>query len=524
MDGSRSFHVNDFDTSEVHETLTSDELGSALQVLPPRIYLDALVESYLSGPNYQYYILYPPSFSKDYTAWWDDRVRGRTPDRAMTCLLLRICACATLAATDTLRNMLETELGENIAQLSKRYHIAARTLSSSIGAGKGGLLQVQQLFLTSWWLKGDGQFIDSWHSLAASIHEAQELGLHDKDIYQPVDEFEEEMRRRVWCILYVCDRLFYSLLSRPRIIEATTTTPLDLPDLHLGTAGKGQDWPSPITHVVLLCQLFQPLSAEFVSCKNRDLPPNEIVKLQRIVSNWLAACPTIYKTTDKPRDDEPPYIQLQRWTIQVPAYLLMLQALKPYLAATPGQGLRDSETHRRLQAAAVECALSLADSSTRLAEATIVYVTNFHTAVFTLFDGIAVLCSSILHDSDGSLPQRAQVIEAVGRGVQTMKRLSEISRTAITAYRVLSQLVRRLGLPCSDRGGIESAEADGLIPRNPAQRTTIGPDKSSGLALESPELHGLDGDESESASVRDLQLGQLGEMGMWNWGPLGFDL
>jgi hypothetical protein len=67
-------------------------------------------------------------------------------------------------------------------------------------------VQVQQLFLTSWWLKGDAQFVDSWHLLAASIHEAQELGLHDKRMFQPVDEFEQEMRRRVWCVLYVCER------------------------------------------------------------------------------------------------------------------------------------------------------------------------------------------------------------------------------------------------------------------------------------------------------------------------------
>ncbi|KAL4862491.1 hypothetical protein BDV12DRAFT_202986 [Aspergillus spectabilis] len=506
--------VSRWRTADETATGASDEIGVALQVLPPRPYLDALVQSYLSGPNYQYYIIYPPPFSKDYATWWEDRVRGRKPDRAMTCLLLRVCACSTQAPSDSLRATLENELGENLPQLSKRYHTAARSLSSSIGAGKGGLVHVQQLFLTSWWLKGDAQFVDSWHLLAAAIHEAQKLGLHDKKMYPAVDEFEEEMGRRVWCVLYVCE----SLLSRPRIVDNSCCS-FDPPDLHLDTTDAGQDCPSPITHMVLLCQLFQTLSADFVPFR-RELSVDQIFTLQQIVSDWLATCPSIYKTTEKPRDDEPPYVRLQRWTIQVPAYLLMLQPLKPYLTTKPGHG--SSETHRHLQVAAVRCALNLADSSAQLAQETVVYVTNLHTAVFTLFDATAVLCSSILHDRDHCLPQREKVIEAIGRGVRTMGELSEISRTAVTAHNVLSHLIRTPGLAWNERDDAESACADRLAigtPRLSGVRSSIGPDKSSGSMLPSPGLHR---GESEIASVKDLQLGQLGEM--WSWHSLDFDL
>lgn len=101
--------------------------------------------------------------------------------------------------------MLETELGENIRELSKRYHNAARSLSSLIPAGQGGLHQVQQLLLTAWWLKGDARFIDSWHLLASSVHEAQELGLHDERVRRSGNELEDELGRRVWCVLYVWD-------------------------------------------------------------------------------------------------------------------------------------------------------------------------------------------------------------------------------------------------------------------------------------------------------------------------------
>ncbi|KAL5333808.1 hypothetical protein BJX70DRAFT_403220 [Aspergillus crustosus] len=337
MDGSRDFGVHDLQvayqrfiftdladdtkTSEKPESSPTDKVGSALRVLPPRPYLDALVQSYLSGPNYQYYIIYPPAFSREYASWWEDRVRGRAPDRSMTCLLLQLCACSTQAPSESLRTMLETELGENIPQLSRRYHNAARSLSNSIRAGKGGLAQIQQLFLTSWWLKGDAQYVDSWHILAAAIHEAQEQGPPDMQKHRHehehdrVDEFELETRRR----------------------------------------------------------------------------------------------------------------------------------------------------HQQLQVAAVQCALDVADSSAQLAQATVVDATNFHTAVFTLFDAAATLCSSILHDKTGTLPQRAQVIEAIGQNARKLKQLAEIWRTASTAYHVLRNRIRSLGLACNEadrrRGEVEVESA-----------------------------------------------------------------
>lgn len=61
--------------------------------------------------------------------------------------------------------------------LAEIYHRAAQQLSNTIFPGQGGLVQVQQLFLTAAWLKGEGMFVDSWHALAAAVHAAQELGI-----------------------------------------------------------------------------------------------------------------------------------------------------------------------------------------------------------------------------------------------------------------------------------------------------------------------------------------------------------
>ncbi|KAL2803098.1 hypothetical protein BJX63DRAFT_437258 [Aspergillus granulosus] len=109
--------------------------------------------------------------------------------------------------------------------------------------------------------------------------------------------------------------------------------------------------------------------------------------------------------------------------------------------------------------------------------------------------------------------ESAQVIEAINHVIRTMKQLSDISRTAITAFGMLSHLIRQL----NKKDRFESAPSDGPAPRLPGSGATIGPDKAAGLVLLSPELHG---NESEIASMKDLRLGLLGEM----WGLDSLDL
>lgn len=121
-------------------------------------------------------MLYPPTFSQEYASWWSNRADGRKLSPAFTTLLLRICACsAQFISGDTRRN-LEVELGEKVEKLSERYHKAAQKLSLETSPGKGGLTQVQQLFLAACWFKAEALFTESWHALGSAIHEAQELG------------------------------------------------------------------------------------------------------------------------------------------------------------------------------------------------------------------------------------------------------------------------------------------------------------------------------------------------------------
>ena len=182
---------------------------------------------FLDGANWQYYIIYPPTFFEKYKLWWAERAAERPLGIVFTCLLLRICACSIQYVDKKTQLQLELELGEKPQVLTEKFHAAAEELSRSVLPGKGGIAHVQALLLGMMWYKCEAKFIDSWHALGTTIREAQELGslptcpasssgsnmltlnnnqgMH-KSFFSPgLSEFEKEMRRRVWCMLYTWD-------------------------------------------------------------------------------------------------------------------------------------------------------------------------------------------------------------------------------------------------------------------------------------------------------------------------------
>jgi hypothetical protein len=133
------------------------------------------VHNYLYSHNYRYYPIYPQTFLEQYSGWWADRLSGKQLSPAFTCLLLRVCACSAQSLGPDLQKQIEFELTESAEKLTWRFHRAAEKLSSTFAPGEGGLEQVQQLFLTATWYKGEGLVVDSWHALGGSVKEAQEL-------------------------------------------------------------------------------------------------------------------------------------------------------------------------------------------------------------------------------------------------------------------------------------------------------------------------------------------------------------
>ncbi|KAF4459897.1 fungal specific transcription factor [Fusarium albosuccineum] len=156
----------------------------ASRAVPPRPYADILVQNFFDHVNHHYCVLYKPSFQASYELWWSRRRDASSQCTASTIaatsLILRVCANSIQFLPVDAQARLEEDLGETVASLGQRYHTAANTLGDLIPPGLAGLVNSQQLFLGATWLKAEANFVDSWHMLAVSVRQAQEIAVFNR--------------------------------------------------------------------------------------------------------------------------------------------------------------------------------------------------------------------------------------------------------------------------------------------------------------------------------------------------------
>ncbi|OJI90851.1 hypothetical protein ASPTUDRAFT_52625 [Aspergillus tubingensis CBS 134.48] len=527
------------------QRLVSPELEKAIRTIPPKPYTDILVQYFLSEMNDQYYCLYPPTFSHDYATWWSGKANGQSLTPAFTALLLHVCACAILYLDVETRQQLETDLGENCTSLSEQYHSTAKQLSNTIGPGKGGLTQVQQLFFGAIWYKTEALFFESWHALGAAIHEAQELGMHRSSSKAKVSEFEREMRRRIWCLLYTWDWQMSLLLSRPFIINSSCCS-FELPSLRLETPNTGTNTPSAITSISLQCQLGQRIS-KIPGVMSGILSPNQATAIHQEVSRWTDTFPPIFHlpNPDTTHDHTHTYIPMQRQQLHSLAHMVTFMPLKPCLTIDPTT--KSTPTlEKSLQPTAVSCALDLMLSAQQLLSHLLPANGKFHFAPFLMFDTAAYLCSALIHDKHRDLPHREKVLECISLALSTLKDVAKTAKTGATCYAVLAKIVGSISLSAEEREVVWSKRSPAITSTTSStddagcssseDNLTSGQDngfvspllEKHGPSDSTPiDMHayasglGLDGIPSTGLDL-DLDLSDLNQI--WDWDNLGLDL
>ncbi|KAL4959613.1 uncharacterized protein BDV14DRAFT_184360 [Aspergillus stella-maris] len=524
-------------TPELNQTSLSIEMYNALQTIPPKHYTDILIGHFLGHTNYQYYSLYPPAFRQDYVAWWSAKESGLPLTPEFTCLLLRVCACSAPYLDEDIRQTLQMELRSDIDQLSLLYHRTAKQLSDTIRPGKGGLVQVQQLFLTAQWFKTEALFVESWHALGVAIHEAQEQGMHKSSSGSKFSDFDREMRRRLWSILYAWDWQMSLLLSRPFIINSSCCA-FETPDLRLESPESEPETPSPIAHMVLQCHLGL-LISKIPSVASGVLSSTEAMTIQQETQNWFTSFTPAYSLTNPNTqwDSTHPFTKLQRLQLHVIGYMVILMPLKQCL--TKQTAPNSTGIEKALREAAVETALRLLTACDNFLKHILPINAKFHFGPFLMFDTSALLCSAIMHDRSGTLPQRDRILKVIQQTITKLSHLSERAKTGMICYTALKKLSSCLPLgvletpsvsltPTQSSGKESSALTD--LPESqyplPGFSEPVLLDKLAEDELTLPTTFDcLPSDPFNNGNaLADLYEMDLGELShIWDWGNLEFD-
>ncbi|KAM0389160.1 hypothetical protein ACHAQC_009038 [Fusarium culmorum] len=416
---------------------TCPQLKHAIDVLPSRPQMDALVQSFFNTVNYHYYIIYPPTFLQEYQTWWDRRSRNQTLSLQWTILLVMVCSCATQHLDVGIKPMVEIELSEPSDKLTVDYHSAATELGRVIPLGHCHLLNIQWMLHSIYWYKAEARFVEAWHVIGAAVREAHELGLHRTAIAEGLSEFEREMRRRVWCILDCWDWQFASGLGRPTIIDHTDIN-VEPPSLTL------EDFsPSPLLHMKLQSELVTSLAQRWGAPKNIT-SAQDIQEYKSALEEWIRCFPAVYDVDnpDTSKDYKHDWIVFHRYYIHTMAYLMILNPMRSFMAQ---DFTKDSpEDLLAIREDAVYYSLRNLDTTNRWANHVSHRDGRFHFIIFSLFDTAAVLSTAIIKDHDETIPRKDEIIDAVDSSIKLLKRLKAVSKTAKTSHDILVKMVNKM--------------------------------------------------------------------------------
>ncbi|KAK1237236.1 hypothetical protein MKX08_002861 [Trichoderma sp. CBMAI-0020] len=474
-----------------------EPIVQASRAISPRPYTDMLLKNFFDNVNYHYGILHQPSFMAVYVDWWSQRRDAQSLRNplalGLTCLILRICANSTQFLSPHASSQLELDLGDSIQNLSKTYHDAAQTISSFLSPGTGGLLNAQQLFLAATWHKGQADFVRSWHELGAAVRQSQEIGIHTHVFSHETNEFDLEIRRRLWCALYTWDRYMTASFNRPRIIQSEVSVPL--PNPGLDQAGADPDVPSYIVAKILECQLATQLG------DGDRVDGSNLQSKVAVVETWMLSLPPVFNIIDPDKrwDGDYPHIPFQR---------LQLHCI-------------------------VNLSLKAMSVSKDTFDLCFPQQAKYYMVAFCPFDNAALLCSLLIHDVNGTMiPRRSEVIYAIGQALHISHRLRGFTKLGDITWSILSALKNRINLLPWEKAILEELESvgkadvaaeslnNGLEPSDDFFHSING--LSSRLHSESDE--GLQFVENTLAAddpeFLEMNLGILD--GVWNWDRVGF--
>ncbi|KAL1612339.1 hypothetical protein SLS60_000565 [Paraconiothyrium brasiliense] len=418
--------------------MASNSSGRILLVVPT----DSIVNHFLSVVNCRYSAIYAPTFTDQYVQWWSDRVNGRSLSPEFTCLLLRVLSYSVQYLTPELRKMIEFELACSPQVMTDRFHNAAEQLSKSFSASSTCIERVQELFYKGAWLKSESRIVESWHSLGCTIREAQELGLDQETSNEGLPEFDIEIRRRLWTLLYIWDWQMSAWLGRPHLIDQKDLS-FQFPSLRLDQSASEPNLLSPFAHIVLQAQIGRRIALLMGDVQaTSDLSPDQVFRALDEIRDFIDELPPVFRIEDPDLslDEQHPYYVFQRYQLHVVIHMAMLDLLKPYLT-------RDSKSPEtmqdaRLRETGVETALKMLNIARALFDHEFPINAKFHMVVFCIFDTATILCSAIIHDVDNVLPHRERVMDAVEGALDMLQQLSLTTKLGASSYWFLFKLVQ----------------------------------------------------------------------------------
>ncbi|OAQ99169.1 hypothetical protein LLEC1_01243 [Akanthomyces lecanii] len=464
-------------------------LGLEDKACPPfPLGMDSLLRIFFNNVNNQFYIIYPAAFFDEYQSWWTRVQEKRPVALQFTALLFTVCACSIQHADESLRAVIQQDLGENMEPLSEKYHNLARELGSVVPPGYSHLHSCQSMLHSSYWYISQAKYPEAWHALSAA---ARELREKDKAFHE-LSSFEREMRRRLWCIIQILDWQISAGLARATIVNWSAVEVV-LPALTMEAFS-----PSPMLHMKIQSQLISQLAATYPNSNN--LEASQIRQYQATVETWAKAFPRVYAfdNPDTSKDETNPWIIFNRYYLYTMAYFLLLASIRPVMLK--GYTCALSEEERGICSDGIRYCVKNIRVAALWAEHVDRHGGGYHFMTSSAFDTVVLLCTCIMKDVENTMMKEDEIYEELDNAVSLFARIAHTSSTAKFALDTASQIVAKLQRPNAARNmqKRQKTAADTISPRPTAPSPGLAEETGSDTSPEN-----MSRDESTPASMSD---------------------
>ncbi|PGH34063.1 hypothetical protein GX50_03119 [[Emmonsia] crescens] len=457
-----------------------------LDRMPDRATLDFLVRYFVAEVNWMDQLVHIPWFLEQYQQWWIVKRPSSAFWIEFAALLLRICSYASQFSPSP-SHTIEGIRGMPLGDIRKVCDDVADNLALICAPlnPRGGLIRVQHLAIAGLKSLCEGRANDFRDKMRCAIHAAQRIGM-DKDdtpLIPDMDEIEKEMRRRIFCNLYIWDSFVSRQLDRPATL-CSYLGPEKMPRMRLGPDVDGTQGLEEFTERILQARL-----ANFWKSTGPNMGSEYDIILaeeryEKLCSDFLATLPSAFALQpDKRWDGRLPMLRQQREILHITIFESLCYNFRPVLLQDLSQ-VQCLPKYKQALLSSQRKALAVAAQRVLKGTATLHALmgnsqTRFLRIILPTFEA-AVLLVNLCMDPD--FPRQDEThgpstirVDPLGAGMVNLKRdecmqavsdalkrlqmLAEVSNVAEVGVKTLAQLHRKL-MRLSASGSAQGKEND----------------------------------------------------------------
>ncbi len=435
-------------------------------------------------------VLYPPWFLRQYQRWWNLDQLSSVADLEFTILFLRVCHYASQFLPSPTYTI-DSIKGVGLADIRKSCEEATNALTPICIRldPRGSLIRVQHTAFAGLDSMCMGRMNEFWEQLSYATRVAQQIGLHSDTMSwsSSADELDKEMRRRMFCNLYVWDRYVTLTIQYSSMVTQTRDSCLSkrleripflsdglsanvMPQMHLQPdVDVGADAPDLFTERVLRAQLAEFWRSHSPAKGSEYDAIGAEERYESFCSTFLDSMPSVFSLQpDKHWDERLPTLPMQRQLLHMAIFESLCWNFTPTLLQQADQvrylpGYKRISIIHNKQALAV-AGLNLLQSVSALHTMMGGSHTRIASIIVPIFEAaVPLLClcadENFPGDTGGGQSHalktdplgdgithlsRAGCMEAAWDALGRLQTLAEVSNLAEVGARTLSRLIERV--------------------------------------------------------------------------------